>query len=185
MRVQIEALNISFSLPWKNFAVGFVLVKPPVNTPTECSLEVLDSLTCHRIDHLLVKAWIRFGRAKSGRDQETWIVKIDGFVEDLVLAVVIDHRDALADGAGAKRFVLHVQRHLIPEKLSVARVEGVAFERARIGRRNLDYVRQYAGVGLSGGFGFVIGWGRGHCCVGGVCHLLFPEEKEVRFGSPG
>ena len=91
-----------------------------------------------------MKAWIRFTRIQSGTDQEVWIIEIDRRVEFLILAIVVDDGDTLADGTGAQFFVLDVQRHLIPEILPCAGVECVALERARLGRGDVDDVGEHA-----------------------------------------
>ncbi len=128
MGIQIQSTDITVSSARREFAIGpgYTFVEAPPNPPSECGLKVLDRLTCDGIHHLLVKAWIGFRRIQTRTNQQAWIFEIDGFVKPIVLAVVVDHRHALADRTGKEVFVLHFQCHFVSIESSVAGIEGVA-----------------------------------------------------------
>lgn len=156
MGIEIESIDVAGQWSFRSlaFLVRHSFLAAPANTSSESGLEVLDRLTRYCIDHLLVKARIRFGGIQSGGDQQTRIVEINGFVEALVFAVVIDDCDSFADGSGDEFFVFDPERHLVAEELSVAWIECVALQRACVGRWDVDRVREQAGLSSCGARGF-------------------------------
>jgi hypothetical protein len=84
-------------------------------------IEVFEHLHRHGVDHLLMKARVGLGRLDAVLHQQRALVEVDGVVEAVARAVVINHLYARALRPGFQRLVDDLDLNLIvggaPEKL--------------------------------------------------------------------
>lgn len=113
---------------------------PPMYPASERVFESLQGIARDRIDHLLVKARIAFGRRQAASDQQPMIVQIDRLIERLVRTVVIDHGETIAYRTWLDVFVPDRCRHVVADQPTGAWIKCVDAQRPLARRR--DFCRR-------------------------------------------
>jgi hypothetical protein len=121
----------------------------PMYLASERVFESLQGIARDRIDHLLVKARIVFGRRQAASDQQPTIVQIDRVVEGLIRTVVIDYGETIANRTWFEVFVSNRCGHVVADQPAGARIECVdaqrPFARRRYFRRGKDIRPRHGG----------------------------------------
>src|SRR5215468_9141786 len=90
MRIEIERADVPGEPTRRRLFVS--LLPSPVYAPAERSLEMLNRVSNHCIDHLLMEAGIGFRWIEAASKKNLFVVQIDWLIPDLVCTVVIDDR---------------------------------------------------------------------------------------------
>src|SRR5437016_6323225 len=96
MRKDIQLVDIA-----RELAPGRIrptLLSPPVDSPAQRCLKVLNSFGDYRINHLLVKVRVGLRRIEAAAYENAGVVQINRFVPHLVCPVVIDYRNGIVPG---------------------------------------------------------------------------------------
>src|SRR5262249_28021843 len=100
---------------------------------------------CNGVDHLLMKAWVRFARVEPAVHRDQRIIQVHRVIKTIPRRIVVHDSDALTDGTRSERLVAHEKYADIAWCKSEVRTERIdlqASERRRAtttlqGRRRL------------------------------------------------